>query len=104
MPSFGTMRPKLIAKVIVAAVTPSAIVAFKSSKVVCEPSAICRRPLATPKEVNARHHRHYGSEADGRKGHLPTASNWSEDHSDDETSEKSAGGDAKTEDGERCPS
>jgi hypothetical protein len=49
MASFGTMRPKLIAIVMVAAVKPSAIVAFRSSNVVCEPSASCRRPLAALK-------------------------------------------------------
>src|SRR5271156_4428643 len=49
MASFGTMRPKLIAKVIVAAVMTSAIVALRSSSVVPEPSAICTRPLAVLK-------------------------------------------------------
>ena len=46
MTSFGVMRPKLIAKVTIMAVMPSAIVALISSNVVCEPPAICRRPLA----------------------------------------------------------
>ena len=40
------MRPKLIAKVMIMAVMPSAIVALIRSNVVCEPLAICRRPLA----------------------------------------------------------
>src|SRR3989454_1108417 len=46
MAVFGTMRPKLIAKIIVMAVMPSAIVALMSSNVACEPSASCSRPLA----------------------------------------------------------
>jgi len=46
MAIFGTMRPKLIVKMIVMAVTPSAIVALMSSNVVCEPSASCTSPLA----------------------------------------------------------
>jgi hypothetical protein len=46
MISFGAMRPKLIAIMIVPAVNPSAIVALRRSKVVCEPSASCRTPLA----------------------------------------------------------
>lgn len=44
--SFGTMRPKLIARMMDIAVMPSAIVALISSTVVCVPSASCRRPLA----------------------------------------------------------
>ena len=46
MAIFGTMTPKLIARMIVTAVIPSAIVAPKSSKVVCALLASCRRPLA----------------------------------------------------------
>src|SRR5271168_4999136 len=40
------MRPKLIARIIMMAVNPSAVVALKSSGVICEPFASCRRPLA----------------------------------------------------------
>src|SRR5437870_3280197 len=46
MPIFGTMRPKLIAKMMVMALMPSAIVRRRSPNVVCEPPASCRRPLA----------------------------------------------------------
>jgi hypothetical protein len=46
MAIFGVMRPKLIAKMMIMAVMPSAIVALISSNVVWEPPAICRRPLA----------------------------------------------------------
>ena len=46
MTIFGTMRLKLIAKIILIAVMPSAIVAPKSSKVVFKLLASCRRPLA----------------------------------------------------------
>src|SRR5712691_12968989 len=46
MASFGTMRPKLIARTMIMAVMPSAIVALISSTVVCAPPAICTRPLA----------------------------------------------------------
>ena len=46
MTNFGTMRPKLIAKMIRMAVEPSAIVAPMSSHVLCEPSASCTSPLA----------------------------------------------------------
>src|SRR5258708_36435583 len=46
MTIFGTMRPKLIAKIIVTAVMPSATVALMSSNVACEPPASCTRPLA----------------------------------------------------------
>src|SRR5260370_5647806 len=46
MANFGTMRPKLIAKIIVTAIMPSAAVALMSSNVLCEPSASCTRPLA----------------------------------------------------------
>src|ERR1700730_16952648 len=46
MANFGTMRPKLIAKIIVTAIIPSAVVALISSPVECEPSASCARPLA----------------------------------------------------------
>ena len=46
MAIFGTMRPKLIAKMIVIAVMPSAIVAPTSSKVVFKLLVSCRRPLA----------------------------------------------------------
>jgi len=46
MTIFGTMRPKLIAKMIVIAVMPTEIVALKSSKVVFKLLASCRRPLA----------------------------------------------------------
>ena len=46
MAIFGTMTPKLIAKMIVTAVMPSAFVAPKSSNVVCALLASCRRPLA----------------------------------------------------------
>ncbi len=45
MAIFGTTTPKLIARIIVIAVMPSAIVAPKSSKVVFESWASCRRPL-----------------------------------------------------------
>ena len=43
---FGVISPKLIAKVTTIAVMPSAIVALIRSNEVCEPPAICRRPLA----------------------------------------------------------
>src|SRR3982074_2529142 len=46
MAIFGVMRPKLIAKVMITAVMPLAIVALIRSNVVCEPLAICRSPLA----------------------------------------------------------
>ena len=46
MTIFGTMRLKLIAKIILIAVMPSAIVAPKRSNVVCAFCASCRRPLA----------------------------------------------------------
>ena len=46
MAIFGIMRPKLIAKMMVVAVTPSAMVAPMSSNVVCEPLASCTSPLA----------------------------------------------------------
>ena len=49
MTNFGTMRPKLIAQIIIIAVMPSAIVALINSNVVCPPPAICIRPLATLK-------------------------------------------------------
>ena len=55
MPIFGTMRPRLVAKTIMAAVAPSAIVALRSSNVVCEPSTSCRNPLAA---LNIGHHLH----------------------------------------------
>jgi hypothetical protein len=45
MTTFGTMRPKLIARMIVVAVMPSAIVAPKSSRVVFELLVSNRRPL-----------------------------------------------------------
>jgi hypothetical protein len=41
MTIFGTIRPKLIAKVIIAAIRPSAAVALSISDVVGEPPAIC---------------------------------------------------------------
>ena len=46
MAIFGVMRPKLIAKVMITAVMPLAIVALIRSNVVCDPLAICRSPLA----------------------------------------------------------
>ena len=46
MTNFGTMRPKLIAQIIIIAVMPSAIVELINSNVVCPPPAICIRPLA----------------------------------------------------------
>jgi hypothetical protein len=46
MASFGTTRPKLIAKMMIAAVRPSAVVVLSSSSVVCEPLAIYKSPLA----------------------------------------------------------
>jgi hypothetical protein len=47
MTSFGVMRPRLIAKMLIRAVVPSAIVALISSSEVCAPPAICaqRGPL-----------------------------------------------------------
>jgi len=44
MTNFGTIRPKLIAQIIIIAVMPSAIVALISSNVVCLPPAICTKP------------------------------------------------------------
>jgi len=46
MTSFRVIRPKLIAKVTIMAVMPSAIITLISSNVLCEPPAICRSPLA----------------------------------------------------------
>src|SRR5689334_10339419 len=46
MTTFGTMRPKLIARMIVIAVIPSAIVAARSSRVVFELLVSKTRPLA----------------------------------------------------------
>jgi len=57
MATFGRMRPKLIAKMILIAVMASAIVAPKSSGVVFELLASCRkRGHANPK-VTIRHGR-----------------------------------------------
>src|SRR5258708_26443989 len=44
MTNFGTIRPKLIAQIIIIAVMPSAIVALISSNVICLPPAICTKP------------------------------------------------------------
>src|SRR5438552_981026 len=46
MTTFGTIRPKLIAKMIVTAVMPSETVAARSSRVVFEPLVSSSRPLA----------------------------------------------------------
>jgi len=46
MAIFGTMRPKLIASMIIAAIRPSPAVALSISNVVGEPPAICKSPLA----------------------------------------------------------
>ena len=45
MTILGTMTPKLIARMIVKAIMPSATVALKSGKVVSALSASCKRPL-----------------------------------------------------------
>ena len=46
--SFGTMRPKVTARMIIVAVMPLATVAPNSSTVACEPlPAICTKPLAS---------------------------------------------------------
>jgi hypothetical protein len=47
-------------------------------------------PARHPEYVNAWNHRHYGSEADGRERHMPTAGDWSENQRDDETGDQSA--------------
>ena len=49
MTNLGTISPRLMAKTIVTAVMPSAIVALTRSNVVCAPLASCRRPLAALK-------------------------------------------------------
>jgi len=46
MTTFGVMRPKLIAKMRITALMPSAIVALIRSSDACARSAICTRPLA----------------------------------------------------------
>src|SRR5215510_3689743 len=46
MINFGTMSPKLIAKIMRKAIEPSASVAPMSSHVLCELLVSCRRPLA----------------------------------------------------------
>ena len=46
MAIFGMMRPKLMAKMMVLAVTPSAIVVLISSNVAWQLSASCTSPLA----------------------------------------------------------
>jgi hypothetical protein len=82
MASLGTMRPKLIARMMRAAVMASAAVPAMSATVVCELSATLFEPARHPEKESARHQRDDGGEADGRERHVPTARHRCQDQSD----------------------
>src|SRR5262249_53309717 len=60
-------------------------------------------PAHHPEQVDARHHRHHGRKADGRKRHVRASRDRGEDQADDDAGDQRAGRDAETEHGERDP-
>ena len=84
MTTFGTIRPKPIAKMIVTAVMPSEIVAARSSRVVFEPLVSSTRPLVILKRKTPGIIDNHRREADRRESHMPAMSDGSEDQTDDE--------------------
>src|SRR5277367_4234486 len=61
------------------------------------------KPARHPEQVYARHHGNYGSEADGRERHVPTARDGSENQRDDETGDQRADGRAGAQHSKQPP-